>query len=86
MLAGLITLTPGCRNKFTDWQKAKVRITVLPMMDVKTNWNWTLKLLECTYRLREGAQEWLKNLHSSDYRPLFTTQDDRAIFKYVMEV
>jgi hypothetical protein len=36
MLAVLFTLTPGCRNKFIDCQKAKVRIAVLPIMDVKT--------------------------------------------------
>jgi len=53
MLAVLITLTPGHRNEFIDSQKAKVRIAVLPSIDVKTLWNSTLKLLECAYLLWE---------------------------------
>jgi len=86
MLAVLITLTPGRRNQFIDCQKANVRIAVLPIMYVKTHWNWTLELLECAYRLREFTWEWLKNPEYSDYRPLFTTQDEWTIVKYVMEV
>jgi hypothetical protein len=86
MLAVLITLTPGRRNEFIDSQKAKVRIAVLPSMDVKTRWNSTLELLERTYRLCEFTWEWLKNPKYSDYRPLFTTQDEWTIVKYVMEV
>jgi len=86
MLAELITLTPGRRNEFIDYQKAKVRIAVLPIMDVKTRWNSTLELLERAYQLREFTQEWLKNPKYSDYRPLFTTQDESTIVEYVMEV
>jgi len=86
MLAVLITLTPGRRNEFIDCQKAKVRIAVLPIMDVKTRWNSTLELLERAYRLHEFTQEWLKNPKYSDYQPLFTTQDEWTIVKYVMEV
>jgi hypothetical protein len=86
MLAVLITLTPGRRNKFIDCQKAKVRIAVLPIMDVKTRWNSTLELLERAYRLREFTREWLKTPKYSDYRPLFTAQDEWIIVKYVMEV
>ena len=52
MLAVLITLTPGLRNKFVDCQIAKVRIAVLPILDVKTSWNSTLELLNRAYRLR----------------------------------
>jgi hypothetical protein len=55
-------------------------------MDVKTRWNSTLELLERAYRLREFTREWLKNPKYSDYRPLFTTQDEWTIVKYVMEV
>jgi len=55
-------------------------------MDVKTRWNSTLELLERTYRLREFTREWLKNPKYSDYQPLFTTQDEWTIVKYVMEV
>ena len=62
MLAVLITLTPGRRNEFIDCQKAKVRIAVLPIMDVKTRWNSTLELLERAYRLREFTREWFQNL------------------------
>jgi len=86
MLAVLITLTPGHRNEFIDSQKATVRIAVLPIMDVMAHWNLTLGLLECAYRLREFTWELLKYPKSSDYWPLFPTQDDWTIVKYVMEV
>jgi len=86
MLAELIMLTPGCRNEFIDCQKAKVRIAVLPIMDVKTHWKSTLKLLKHAYRLCEFTCKWLKNPKYSDYRPLFTTQDEWTIVEYVMEV
>jgi hypothetical protein len=61
MLAVLIMLTPGRRNKFIDSQKAKVRSAVHPMMDVKTRWNSTLELPERAYRIREFTGEWLQN-------------------------
>jgi len=86
MLAVLITLTPGRRNEFIDCQKAKVLISVLLIMDVKTRWNFTLELLECAYRLLEFTCEWLQNPKYSGYRQLFTTQDEWTIVKYVMEV
>jgi hypothetical protein len=86
MLAVLITLTPGRRNEFIDCQNAKVRITVLPIMDVKTGSNSTLELLEPAYRLREFTREWLQNPKYTEYRPLFTTQDEGTIVKYVMQV
>jgi len=86
MLAVLITLTPGRRIKFVDCQKAEVSIGVLPIMDVKTRWNSTLELIEPTYRLREFTREWLQNPKYAEYRPLFTTQDERTIVKYVMDV
>jgi hypothetical protein len=79
-------LTPGRRNEFIDCQKAKVRIEVLPIMDVKTRWNSTLELLERACRLREFTCEWLQNTKYSEYRPLFTTQDEWTIVKYIMEV
>jgi len=86
MLAVLITLTPGRRNKFIDCQKDKVRIAVLRIMDVKTHWNSTLELLERAYRIREFARKWLQNLKYSEYRLLFTTQDECTIVKYVLEI
>jgi len=86
MLTVLITLTPGCRNKFIDYQKAKVHIAVLPIMDVKTCWNSTQELLERAYRLRELTREWLQNPNYPEYGSLFTTQDEWTIVKYVMEV
>jgi len=86
MLAVLITLTPGHRNEFIDCQKAKVRIAVLPIMDGKTRWNSTLELLERAYQLQQFTCEWLQNLNYTEYRPLFTTQDEWTIVKYVMEV
>jgi len=51
MLAVLITLTPGGQNKFIDCQMAEVRIPVLPIVDVKTQRNSTLMLLEQGYQL-----------------------------------
>jgi len=86
MLAVLITLTPGRRNEFIDCQKTKVRIAVLPIMDAETRWNSTLELLERAYRLRGFTCEWLQNPKYAQYRPLFTTQDEWTIVKYVMEV
>jgi len=86
MIAVLITLTPGRWKEFIDCQKAKVRIAVLPIMDVKTRWNSTLELLERAYRLREFTCESLQNPKYSEYRPPFTTQDEWTIVKYVMEV
>ena len=82
----LITLTPGHRNEFIDCQKAKFRFAVQPIMDVMTCWDLTLELLERAYRLRQFTRELLKNPNYSDYRPLFTTQDEWTIVKYVMEV
>jgi len=86
MLAVLITLTPGLRNEFIDCQKAKVRIAVLSIIDVKTRWNSTLQLLEEAYRLREFTHEWLKNPKYSEYQSLYTTEDEWTIVKDVMEV
>jgi len=86
MIPVLIRLTPGRRNEVIDCQKAKVRMPVLTIIDVKTRWNLTSELLERAYRLREFKREWLKNLKYCDYRPLFTTQDEWTIGKYVMEV
>jgi len=79
-------LTPGPRNEFIDFLQAKMRIAVLPRMDVKTQWNSTLELLERAYWLREFTCKSLRNPKSSDYWPLFTTQNEWTIIKYVMEV
>jgi hypothetical protein len=81
----LITLTPGRRNEFIDYQTAKIWIAVLSIMDVKTHWNSTLELLERAYRLREFTWVWIKNPKYTNYQPLFTTQDEWTIVKYVME-
>jgi len=85
MLAVLSTLTPGRRNEFIDCQKDKVRIAVLPIMDVRIRWNSTLELVERAYCLREFTSQWLQNPNYSEYRPLFTTQHEWTIVKYVME-
>jgi len=86
MLDVLITLTPGRRTEVSDCQKAKVRMAVLPSMDVKKHWNSTLEFVEHAYWLREFTWEWLNNPKYSEYRPLFKTQDYWTIAKYVMEV
>jgi hypothetical protein len=86
MVAVLIMQTPGRRNEFIDFQKAKVRIAVLPIVDVKTRWNSTLELLERAYHLQEFTSEWLQNRKYSEYRPLFTTQEEWTIVQSVMEV
>jgi len=46
-------------TEFLDSQKATVHITVLPILDVKTRWHWTLELLVRAHRLREFTCEWL---------------------------
>jgi len=86
MLAVLITLTPGRWNEFIDCQKAKVRIVVLPIMDVETRWNSTVELLERSCRLQQFTHEWLKNPKYSKYKSLYTTEDEWTIVKYAMEV
>ena len=86
MIAVLTTLTPGLRNEFSDCQKAKVCIMVLPIMDVKTRWTVTLELLVQAYRLREFTCEWLKSQTYSDSLSLFTIQDTWTNVKYVMVV
>ena len=86
MLNVLSSLTPGRRNESIDCQMGSARTTVLPIMDVKTRWTSTLELLERAFRLHEFRCEWLNNPTYSNYRPLFTTQDEWTIVKYVMEV
>jgi len=86
MLAVLSMLTPGRQNEFIDCPKVKVHIAALPIMDVKTRWNSTLELLECAYRLWEFTCEWLPNPKYAEYGPLFTTQDEWTIVKYVLEL
>jgi len=81
MLDVLIMLTPGCRNQFIDCQTAKVRIAVLPIIDVNTQWNSTLELLEQAYRLREFTHEWLKNPQYCDHRSLDKPEVEWAIVK-----
>jgi len=79
MLALRITPTPGHPNEFIDTHMATVRIAVSPMMEVKTQWNSSLELLEQAYRLREFTHESLKNPTYTDCQPLFTTQDEWTI-------
>ena len=86
MLAVLSTLTPCRQNKFIDCQRAKVPIAVLPIMDVKTWWNSIMELLEQAFRLQQFTHERLNNPKYSDYRPLFTTQDEWTIVKCIMDV
>jgi hypothetical protein len=66
MVAVLIMQTPGRQNEFIDCQKGKVRIAVLPIMDVKTRWNSTLELLERGFHLREFTHEGLQNPKSAE--------------------
>jgi len=81
-----MTLTAGRGNECIDWQIAQVHVAVLPIGDVKTEWNSTVELLELAYRFREFTHEWLKNAKYSDYRPFCTTQDEWSVVKYVMDV
>jgi hypothetical protein len=55
-------------------------------MEVKTHWNSRLELHERAYRLREFTWESVENVTYSEYRPLFTTQDEWTFVKYVTEV
>ena len=43
-------------------------------------------MLERADRLREFTREWLKNPEFSEYRSLYTTEDEWTIVMYVMEV
>jgi len=86
MFAVLIILRPGHQNKFIDYQKAKVRIAVLPIMDIKRLWNLTLELLERASQFGEFTCKWLQNPTYCYSRPLFTTQAKRTIGKYIMDV
>jgi hypothetical protein len=54
-------------------------------MEVKTHCNSILQLLEHGYPLRAFTPEWPQNLKHSDYRLLFTTDDEWTIVNYVME-
>jgi hypothetical protein len=72
----LITLAPGGLNEFIHSQRAKVSISVLYDMDVKT-WQFSaVDLHEGANQLREFTCEMLKNPESSDYRALLTTHDE----------
>jgi len=86
MLVVLVTLTPDHRKEFIVFQKAKLPMAVLPGMDVKTLGNFTLLLLDRTYQFRTSKRVGLQNPKYTDYRPLFTTQHEWAMVKYVMEV
>jgi hypothetical protein len=86
MLGVLITLMPGGWNELIDCQGHKVCFAVLRIMVMKTRWNSTLEMLVQAYRLREFTRKCLKNPKYSEYWPLFTTQEEWTILKYVMEV
>jgi hypothetical protein len=85
MFASLIALPPGDRNDFIDCHKAKGGIAVLRIIDVKTPWNSRLEWLERAYHLRELTCDWLQTPKYSEYRPLFTTQDEWTTVKYLLE-
>jgi hypothetical protein len=55
-------------------------------MNVKTHWNSALELLEWANQLRKFTLEWLQYPKATECRPLFTTQDEWTIVKYIMEV
>jgi len=55
-------------------------------MDVNTRSHSTPELLECTYWLREFIRQWLQHPKYSEYWPLFTTQVECMIVKYVIEI
>jgi len=86
MLAVLITLTPDRQNEFIDCQNAKVRIAILPIMDVTSWWNSTLELLGRGYQSQEFTCEWVNNRKCNDFRPLCTAQNECTIVNYVIEV
>jgi len=84
-LAVLITLTPGCQNKFIDCEKATVRIALLPIMDLTTRWNSTLEFVQCAYQLQEFTHDSLRNPKYTVYWILYKTQNECTIVKYDME-
>jgi hypothetical protein len=86
MLAIVSTLTPGCQNKFIDCQNAKICIAVLLIVNANILWNSTAEWLDQAYPLRDSTREWLNHPIYCEYRPLFTTQDEWTIVKYVMNI
>jgi hypothetical protein len=48
-------------------QTAKVRIAVLPILDVKIQWNLTPEVLERAFHVRELTREWLQNPQFTAY-------------------
>jgi len=82
-----IDYTDTWSSKRIHWlSKTKVRNTVLSIMDVMTHWNSILELLEQAYQIHEFTHQWLVNAKYSNYQPLFTTQDEWTIVKYVTKV
>ena len=86
MLAVVITLTSVRRNEFIGYEKAKVRIAILPILEVKTGWNATLELLKHAFRLREFTREWPKSPKYINIRPLFAAQDEWTAVKSATEI
>jgi len=80
MLALLSVLTPSRRTEFIHCPKAKVPMAVVPNIDVKTQWNLTLELLERAYQLLEFSCHWLKIPKYSDYQPLFSNSSAKVIY------
>jgi len=78
--------TPGHQNEFIDCPTANVWITVLPIVNVKTLWNSTFKLLEGAFESWECTREWLKNSQYGEYWALCTTQVEWTIVEYLIDV
>jgi len=76
----------GCPKKFIHCQKAKVRITVLPIMNLWTHWTSTLEFLERAYWLQEFTRKGLQIPKSSGNWPFFATYDKLSFLQYIMDV
>ena len=77
-------LTPGHQHEFIEYQKAKVQIALIPIIDVKTQWNSIRELLKRAYWFKQFTRKWLKVPKYNDCRPQFTPQDEWIIIKYVL--
>jgi len=55
-------------------------------MEVKTDWNSTVELIERVNQFQEFTHEWLQNPKYSDYLELITTKDEWTLVKYVLDI
>jgi len=82
-----IAYTDAWSSEKLHWlSKSQAWIAVLPVMDLKTRSNSKMEWLERPYWLQEFTRKRLNNQTYSNYRSLFTTQDEWTMVVYVMDM